>query len=53
MYIRLGLRPFGPLPNLPSGGYRIPMICLPGIDYFRQIRSPAAPNDSGAPSQWP
>lgn len=43
MYKRLGLRPIGPLHNSPSGGYRIPMICIPDLEHFKLIRSPALP----------
>jgi hypothetical protein len=43
MYKRLGLRPIGPLHNSPSGGYRIPMICIPDLDYLKAIRSPCIP----------
>lgn len=41
MYKSLGLRPIGSLHNSPSGGYRIPMICLPDKEYFNSIGSPA------------
>ncbi|MFT5169276.1 MAG: hypothetical protein ACI8P3_004525, partial [Saprospiraceae bacterium] len=43
MYKRLGLRPIGSLHNSSSGGYRIPMICMPDLAHFQLIRSPALP----------
>ena len=43
MYMRLGLRPLGEVHNSRSGGYRIPMICLPDYDYMKSIKTPALP----------
>lgn len=43
MYKRIGLRPLGTMHNSPSGGYRIPMICIPDKQYFKSIRNPALP----------
>lgn len=43
MYNRFGLRPIGPMHNSSSGGYRIPMIFFPDLDYFKQINSPFIP----------
>jgi len=43
MYKRLGLRPIGPPHNSPSGGYRIPMIFMPDLEYMKKIKSPVLP----------
>lgn len=43
MYKRIGLRPIGQIHNSLSGGYRIPMICIPDLNYFKQIKNPALP----------
>lgn len=43
MYKRIGLRPIGQIHNSLSGGYRIPMICIPDLIYFKQISNPALP----------
>jgi DNA-binding Xre family transcriptional regulator len=41
LYKRMGLRTIGPMHNSPSGGYRIPMICIPDKKYYQSIKSPA------------
>lgn len=41
MYNGFGLRPIGPMHNSSSGGYRIPMILFPDLDYFKKTNSPA------------
>lgn len=41
MYLRLGMRPIGPLHSSPAGGFRIPMICIPDRDYYKQVGTPA------------
>lgn len=41
MYKRLGLFCIGPMHNSPSGGYRIPMICIPDKEHFMEIGNPA------------
>ena len=41
MYKSLGMRPIGSAANSPSGGYRIPMIFFPDLDYLKKINSPA------------
>lgn len=43
MYKRIGLRPIGQIHNSSSGGYRIPMICIPDLTYFKEIKNPALP----------
>jgi len=43
MYKRIGLRPIGQIHNSSSGGYRIPMICIPDFNYFKEIKNPAMP----------
>lgn len=43
MYKRIGLRPIGQIHNSSSGGYRIPMICIPDLNYFKEIKNPALP----------
>lgn len=43
LYRRLGMQPLGPHHSSPSGGFRIPMICFPDRDYYREVDSPALP----------
>lgn len=43
MYKSIGLRPVGQIHNSASGGYRIPMICIPDLAYFKKIKNPALP----------
>lgn len=43
MYHGFGLRPIGPMHNSSSGGYRIPMILFPDLEYFKKINSPFLP----------
>lgn len=43
MYKSIGLRPIGQIHNSASGGYRIPMICIPDLEYFKLIKNPAMP----------
>lgn len=40
MYKRIGFRPIGPPNNSASGGYRIPMIFIPDLEYMKKIKSP-------------
>ncbi|TXB62411.1 Crp/Fnr family transcriptional regulator [Phaeodactylibacter luteus] len=40
---RLGMRPIGPLQKGAHGDFRIPMICLPDMDYLSIINSPLMP----------
>ena len=40
LYKKLGLRTLGYMHNSPSGGYRLPMICLPDKAHLKSVRSP-------------
>lgn len=40
MYRKLGARPIGRAHNSPSGGYRIPMVCIPDLGHLKACGSP-------------
>jgi hypothetical protein len=40
MYTRLGARPIGPVRSSPSGGFRLPMICIPDPAHLAAVNSP-------------
>lgn len=43
MYKRIGMRPVGALQKSAGGGFEIPMIFLPDLDYLSIIHSPVLP----------
>ena len=43
MYRKLGLRTLGHMHNSPTGGYRIPMICIPDLAHLKKVKSPGLP----------
>lgn len=43
IYKRIGMRPIGPLQKSSNGGFEIPMIFLPDLDYLSIIHSPVLP----------
>ncbi len=43
MYKRIGMRPVGALQKSSGGGFEIPMIFLPDLDYLSIIHSPVLP----------
>lgn len=40
LYTRLGARPIGPVRPSPSGGFRLPMVCIPDPAHLAAVRSP-------------
>lgn len=41
MYLRLGMRPIGPMHNSKKSGYRVPLMAYLDLDHFKAISSPA------------